>query len=407
MPQPLSGLRVLDFSHALAGPYCTLLLADYGASIYKIEPAEGGDIGRGWAPPFTGDQASYFLGLNSGKFGVSINLKTREGVELCLRLMERVDVVLENYRPGTMQRLGLGYATARARNPKLIYCSISGYGQNGPSRDESAMDLILQASSGLISVTGTMEGDQVRCGHSVADITSGMFALIGILMALRSRDQSGKGQFVDISMFDSMISAMTSNFANYIGSGVLPRPMGTAFSTIVPYRTFPTRDREIAIAVGSEKLWATFCEAIGHAELIDHPDYANNAVRVKNRDVLEPMISAIFQQDSSDHWYRKFAAAGFPCSPVLTIEEVVNHPQSAVRGMFPVVEHPTAGRVKVTGPPVKFSETPGEVRSAAPLLGQHTREALADLLKLSGAELDRLESAGVILNAAVPQAQGS
>jgi formyl-CoA transferase/CoA:oxalate CoA-transferase len=407
MPQPLSGLRVLDFSHALAGPYCTLLLADYGATIYKIEPAEGGDIGRGWAPPFTGDQASYFLGLNSGKFGVSINLKTREGVDLCLRMMENVDVVLENFRPGTMDRLGLGYPVARARNPKLIYCSISGYGQNGPSRDESAMDLILQASSGLISVTGTMEGDQVRCGHSVADITSGMFALIGILMALRARDQSGKGQFVDVSMFDSMISAMTSNFANFIGSGVLPKPMGTAFSTIVPYRTFPTKDREIAIAVGSEKLWATFCEAIGHPELVDHPDYSNNALRVKNRGVLEPMLSNLFRQDTSENWYQKFNAAGFPSSPVLTVEEVVDHPQSAVRGMFPVVEHPTAGHVKVTGPPIKFSETPGEVRSAAPVLGQHTREVLADLLKLGSAELDRLESAGVILNAAVTQAQGS
>jgi formyl-CoA transferase/CoA:oxalate CoA-transferase len=407
MPQPLSGIRVLDFSHALAGPYCTLLLADYGATVYKVEPAEGGDIGRGWAPPFTGDQASYFLGLNSGKFGVSINLKDREGVELCLRMMEKVDVVLENYRPGTMDRLGLGYEPARARNPRLIYCSISGYGQNGPSRDESAMDLILQASSGLISVTGTMDGEQVRCGHSVADITSGMFALIGILMALRARDQSGKGQFVDVSMFDSMISAMTSNFANYLGSGVLPRPMGTAFSTIVPYRTFPTQDREIAVAVGSEKLWATFCQAIGHGELVNHPDYANNALRVKYRDVLEPMLAAIFRQDTSDHWYRRFNAAGFPCSPVLTVDEVVHHPQSAVRGMFPVVAHPTAGRVTVTGPPVKFSETPGEVRSAAPLLGQHTREVLSDLLEIGGPELDRLESKGVILNAAVSHAQGS
>jgi crotonobetainyl-CoA:carnitine CoA-transferase CaiB-like acyl-CoA transferase len=204
-----------------------------------------------------------------------------------------------------------------------------------------------------------------------------------------------------------MISAMTSNFANYLGSGVLPRPMGTAFSTIVPYRTFPTQDREIAVAVGSEKLWATFCQAIGHGELVNHPDYANNALRVKYRDVLEPMLAAIFRQDTSDHWYRRFNAAGFPCSPVLTVDEVVHHPQSAVRGMFPVVAHPTAGRVTVTGPPVKFSETPGEVRSAAPLLGQHTREVLSDLLEIGGPELDRLESKGVILNAAVSHAQGS
>jgi crotonobetainyl-CoA:carnitine CoA-transferase CaiB-like acyl-CoA transferase len=407
MHEPLSGVRVLDFSHALAGPYCTLLLADYGATVYKVEPADGGDIGRGWAPPFTGDQASYFLGLNSGKYGVSINLKSPEGVELCLRMMEKVDVVMENFRPGTLDRLGLGYAQARARNPRLIYCSISGYGQNGPSRDESAMDLILQASSGLISVTGTEGGEQVRCGHSVADITSGMFALIGILMALRARDQFGTGQFVDISMFDSMISAMTSNFANYVGSGVLPRPMGTAFSTIVPYRTFPTKDREIAVAVGSEKLWAAFCRAIGQPELTNDPDYSNNAQRVKNRDVLEPMLSDLFRQDTADNWFQKFNAAGFPSSPVLRIDEVLHHRQAAVREMFPVVEHPTAGRVTVTGAPIKFSETPGKVKSAAPVLGQHTREVLSDLLQIKGEELDRLESAGVILNAAVPQTQGS
>ena len=396
MLQALSGVRVLDFSHALAGPYCTLLLAHYGATVYKIEPAEGGDIGRGWAPPYTGDQASYFLGLNAGKHGVSINLKHPGGIELCLRMMEKVDVVLENFRPGTMARLGLGYGQASERNPRLIYCSISGYGQNGPSREESAMDLILQASSGLISVTGTMDGEQVRCGHSVADITSGMFSLIGILMALRARDQFGTGQFVDVSMFDSMISAMTSTFANYVGSGRLPRPMGTAFSNIVPYRTFPTQDRELAVAVGSEKLWGTFCQAIGHPELTDHPDYANNALRVKNRGVLEPMLTGIFLQDTAANWSRKFVAAGFPCSPVLTMDEVLHHPQAAAREMFPSVEHPSAGRVTVTGPPIKFSHTPGQVRSAAPLLGQHTREVLSDLLEMESAELDRLESAGVI-----------
>src|SRR6267378_3003814 len=236
MESTLDGLKVLDFSHALAGPYCTMLLAQYGADVYKVEAAGGGDIGRGWGPPFIGDQASFFVGVNTGKRGVSIDLKRPEGIELCLRLAERADVLLENYRPGTMERLGLGFLAARKRNPRLVYCSISGYGQDGPSRDEPAMDLILQASSGLMSVTGTADGNRVRCGYSVADVNTGMFALIGILMALRSRDACGHGQFVDVSMLDSVISSMTSNFMIYLGSEYVPGPLGTSYSSIVPYR---------------------------------------------------------------------------------------------------------------------------------------------------------------------------
>ncbi len=329
---------MLDFSHALAGPYCSLLLAYYGGTVYKLESPEGGDIGRGWGPPFQGENASFFLGLNCDKRSASVNLKSAEGRELVLQMMEKADVVLENFRPGTLQRLGLGYEQARARNPRLIYCSISGYGQNGPARDFPAMDLILQASTGLISITGTMAGEQVRCGHSVADITAGMFALIGILMALNARHQSGVGQFVDVSMYDSMISAMASTFANFLGGGLPPRPWGTAFSTIVPYRTFPTKDREVAMAVGSEKLWAAFCDAIGHPELTDDPDYRTNALRVKNRGVLEPMLAEIFRSDTADHWSQKLNHAGVPCSPVRTIDEVVHDPQSAVRQMFPQLE---------------------------------------------------------------------
>lgn len=402
MHPPLAGINVLDFSHALAGPFCSLLLADYGASVYKVESPDGGDIGRGWAPPFSGDQSSFFLGLNRGKQGLSVNLKHPDGVELCLKMMEKADVVLENFRPGTMDRLGLGYGNARTRNPRLVYCSISGYGQNGPARDQSAMDLIVQASSGLISVTGTMDGEQVRCGHSVADITAGMFATIGILMALRAREQSDVGQYVDVSMFDSMISAMTSTFVNYLGSGRLPKPLGTAFANIVPYRTFPTKDREIALAVGSEKLWGVFCQALGHPELIDHPEYSTNALRVKNRGVLEPLLAKIFLEDTAENWFQKLAAAGFPCSPVRNFEEVVHSAQATVREMFPVTEHPAAGAFTMTGLPIKFSGTPGRIGAPAPALGQHTRDALSGLLNLGAEKLDELESAGVILHTRLP-----
>src|ERR1700730_17453599 len=394
---PLSGIIVLDFSHALAGPYCTLLLADYGAAVYKIESPDAGDPARGWGPPFVGNQASYFVGLNRGKRSVSINLKCRQGIELCLRMMEKVDIVIENFRPGTMSRLGLGYEHARARNPRLIYCSISGYGQNGPLRDEPAMDLILQASSGLMSVTGTHDGRHVRCGHSVADITAGMFALIGILMALRNRDVSGTGQFVDISMFDSMISAMATNFMIYLGSGNVPEPLGTSYSSIVPYATFLTKDTEIAIAVGSEKLWRAFGPAIGHPELVDDPAYATNSLRVINRSDLEPLLAEIFRTETMENWLAKLRAAGVPASPIRRFDEVVNGAQSHVREMFPSMTHPSSGQLRVVGSPIKFSETQGIVSTGAPVLGQHTKETLSECLAMDAAEFGQLHSDGVIL----------
>ncbi len=393
MQSPLQNVRVLDFTHALAGPYCTLLLAGYGAAVYKLE-SPSGDMGRGWGPPYTDTQASYFLGVNAGKKGICIDLKKPQGRELCLQLISQVDVLIENFRVGAMDRLGLGFQQAHERNPKLVYCSISGYGQDGPSRDQPAMDLILQAASGLISVTGVKGGETVRCGHSVADITAGMFAVIGILMALRSRDQTGVGQFVDVSMFDSMISAMASNFANYLGSGNVPGPLGTSFASIVPYRTFATGDHDIAIAVGSEKIWENFCTVIGWPDLVSHPDYATNAVRVRNRDVLEPLLSEILSKDTAENWASRFLAAGVPSSPVRTFEEVYKDPQSAVRRMF---QHD--GSLPITGLPIKMAAAPDLPRSAAPLLGEHTREVLVDLLGYSAHQIGSLLETGIILEA--------
>lgn len=391
MPKPLDGIRVLDFSHALAGPYCTMLMAQYGAEIYKIESPGQGEAGRTWGPPFTGGEASFFMGVNTGKRSLAIDLKKPEGLALCLDMIERVDVVIENLRPGTLDRLGLGYEAARARNPRVVYCSVSGYGQNGPSRDEPAMDLILQASSGLISVTGIEGGERARCGHSVADITAGMFALIGILMALHSRNNTGVGQFVDVSMLDSMISAMSSNYAYFSGSGVVPGPLGTRFGSIVPYRGFPTADRDIVIAVASGKLWQDFCRAVDRPEWTDDPDYATNALRVKNREKLEKMIGDIFRSNTSAFWVERLRACGIPSTAVRTFDEVVNDPQTAVRGMFPVVEG-----FRATGPPVKFSETPGSIVRGAPHLGQHSREILAEVLGLSDADIERLIAENVV-----------
>ena len=393
--KPLDGVRVLDFSHALAGPYCTLLLADYGAEVYKLE-SRAGDMGRGWGPPFSGGLSHFFLGLNRGKYGISIDLKEPEGRDLCLRLIDRMDVLIENFRPGSMDRLGLGYEAVHQRNPRLIYCSISGYGQNGPSRDEAAMDLVVQGSSGLLSITGTEDGKSVRCGYGVTDVTAGLFAVIGILLALRARESSGAGQFVDVSMLDSMISTMSSNYMSYLGSGIVPRPMGTAFPTVVPYRVFQTMDREIAIAVGSEKLWRAFCIAIGRPDLELHPDYITNAQRIRNRSVLEPLLQQVFGERPASEWVGKLQSAGIPASPVRNFEEVAHHPQSQVREMFPVISHPTAGPHVVTGTPIKFSDTPGCPGLPAPLLGQHTREALGELLGLEAPSLEDLAVRGVI-----------
>jgi crotonobetainyl-CoA:carnitine CoA-transferase CaiB-like acyl-CoA transferase len=392
----LEGLRVLDFSHALAGPYCTLLLADYGAEVYKLESPQGGELSRGWGPPFAGGQASFFLGLNRGKRGISIDLKRPEGIELCLRLLDRMDVVVENFRPGTMDRLGLGYEAVRARNPRLVYCSISGYGQDGPSSDEAAMDLVVECSSGFMSITGTESGEQVRSGYAVADINAGLFAVIGILMAVQHRDRTGTGQYVDVSMFDGMISAMSSNYMAYLGSGRVPRPLGSGFPTVVPYRVFHASDRVFSIAVGSEKLWAAFCRAIDHPELQTHADYATNALRIQNRHALEDILQNIFRGRTAAEWIAVLGAVGIPCCLVRTFAEVVEHPQAAFRQMFPWMEHPTAGKHRVTGPPVKMSETPGKPTTAAPLLGQDTAGALTELLGLDSKMIDGLMADGII-----------
>ncbi len=400
-PGALSGVRVLDFSHALAGPYCTLLMSDYGAEVYKLESSNGGDMGRGWGPPFAGSDSSFFLGLNRGKRGISIDLKQPAGIDLCFRLIEKMDVLIENFRPGTMDRLGLGYVAAAARNPRLVYCSISGYGQNGPSRTEAAMDLIVECSSGFLSVTGTAEGDLVRSGYAVADVNAGLFSMIGILMALRAREQTGRGQYVDVSMLDSMISAMTSNYMTFLGSGAVPKPLGSSFATVVPYSVFEAGDGNFAIAVGSQKLWLVFCGAIGRADLATDARFATNPLRVENRLALEHILGGIFHERPMAEWVERLQGAGIPCSPVRDFAEVVEHPQSAVREMFPEVDVPTAGRRhRVTGPPVKMSETPARLGRPAPALGGDTVSVLAELLEMDERTIKELAGQGAILQSA-------
>jgi crotonobetainyl-CoA:carnitine CoA-transferase CaiB-like acyl-CoA transferase len=372
---PLDGLTVLDFSHALAGPYCTMLMAAYGAKVIKVEGPEG-DIGRTWGPPFNGADASYFVGLNSGKQSLAIDLKTPEGLEVCRKLAAQADILVENFRPGTMNRLGLDYASLSAANSRLIYVSISGYGQTGPRRLEPAMDLIIQSASGLMSITGTAAGETVKTGHSIADITAGLFSLIGAMMALEARHRTGRGQFVDVSMMDTVMSTMLPSFSRFLASGIVPKPMGTLFDGIVPYRNFVCADREITLAVASDKLWKSFSEAIGRSELGNHPDYCTNPLRVKNRGVLEPMLESMFRSRPAAHWVELLAKHGVPATVVRNLKEVLDDEQTAARNMTPIVQHAVAGPIRVIGVPVQLSETPGRIGSAAPLLGADTAAIL-------------------------------
>jgi len=396
VPPPLEGITVLDFSHALAGPYCTMLLAAWGARVIKIESPGQGDIGRSWGPPFQGGEASFFLGLNGGKQSLCVDLKQPEGLDICRRLATHVDILIENFRPGTMNRLGLDYATVSALNARLIYVSISGYGQTGPRRNEPLMDLVAQAAAGLMSFTGTPEGETVRSGHSVADVTAGMFALIGALLALETRHRTGEGQFVDVSMIDTMMSTMAPNFAYYLGSGNSPIPRGTSYATIVPYRNFACADREISIAVASDKLWENFCRAIGLPDLLTDERYHSNPLRVKHRATLEPRLEATFQSRPAAHWMGVLSEAGIPCSLVRTLREVAEDEQCRARDMLPELEHSTAGRIRVTGVPVKLSRSPAAVAKAAPRLGEDSDAVLSGVLGMGEPELARLRQAGVI-----------
>lgn len=377
-PSPLDGITVLDFSHALAGPYCTMLMAAYGAEVVKVESPEG-DIGRTWGPPFHGADASYFVGLNSGKQSLAIDLKTSEGLDACRKLAAKADILIENFRPGTMNRLGLDYASLSAANPRLIYVSISGYGQTGPRRLEPAMDLIIQSASGLMSITGTTAGETVKTGHSIADITAGLFSLIGAMLAIEARHRTGRGQFVDVSMMDTVMSTMLPSFARYLASGLIPKPMGTLFDGIVPYRNFVCADREITVAVASDKLWKSFCDAIGRTDLTDHSDYQTNPLRVKNRAVLEPILEAMFSSRPAEHWVQLLSNFGVPATVVRNLKEVIEDEQTSARNMTPTVQHPVAGAIRVVGVPVQLSETPGRIGGASPLLGADTEAILKSI----------------------------
>jgi crotonobetainyl-CoA:carnitine CoA-transferase CaiB-like acyl-CoA transferase len=396
MRLPLEDVTVLDLSHALAGPFCSTMLADFGARVIKLEPKGAGDIARAWGTPLPGGETAYFVSLHRNKQGIEVDLKHPDGKALFFKLAQRADVVLENYRTGALERLGLSYEEARARNPGIIYCSVSGFGQDGPYRDRAALDLILQAESGMISVTGEEGGRGVRCGTSVADMTAGMYAAFGIMLALRVKEKTGRGQAIDVSMLEGQMSLLGTMIGGYLADGELPEPMGTAYTALLPYQTFRTKTRDLALAVGSEKLWQVFCPVIGRSELANDPRYRRNVDRAKNRATLIPILQDVFLTKTYEEWEAIFLPEGIPFGAINNIEQVVNHPQVKARGALVEMNHPRAGKVRMVGAPVRLSETPGSVRTPSPMLGEHTSEVLRDLLGLSAAEVDALRGSGVI-----------
>jgi crotonobetainyl-CoA:carnitine CoA-transferase CaiB-like acyl-CoA transferase len=396
MQMPLEDVKILDLSHALAGPFCSTMLGDFGAQIIKIEPPGSGDISRGWGPPFYKTEPSYFVSLHRNKKSIEIDLKNPYGKELFFRLVERCDVVLENFRVGTLEKLDIGYEKGRARNPGIIYCSVTGFGQDGPYKDRAAMDLILQAESGMISVTGEPGTGGARCGVSIADVAAGMYAAFGIMNALRVKDRTGRGQHIDVSMLEGQVNLLQSHIGAYLADGDIPGPLGTSYRALLPYQTFRTKTGDLALAVGSDKLWRVFCPIMGIEDMMDDPKFAKNAERNLNREEFISRLQAVFLTKTYEEWEELLVANGIPVGAVNTIDKVVKHPQLKARGSIVDSEHPVAGTVKIIGPPVRLSETPGGVREPAPLLGQHTDDILRDYLDMDEAEIAAMREKGAI-----------
>jgi formyl-CoA transferase len=393
---PLDGIRILDLTRVLAGPYCTMFLGDLGAEIVKVEQPGVGDDTRGWGPPFAGGESAYFLCVNRNKKSVTVDLKSKEGVALLRRLAERADVLIENFRPGGMERLGLGEKDLRAANPRLIYASLSGFGADGPMSDAPGYDLIVQAWGGLMSITGQPDGEPTKVGVAIIDLVAGLMLGKSIAAALFAREKIGVGQRIDTSLLEAEVACLINVGSNYLLEGKIPSRWGNAHPSIVPYQSFKTADGYLVIGVASEGIWRRFCQAIGRTQLAGDSRFAKNVNRVENRSLLIDLLAEIFLRRSTDEWLRLLNEAEVPCAPVQTIDQVFKAPQVLHREMLVEVEHPTAGTVPMAGIPVKFSLTPASVRLAPPLLGQHTEEVLATWLGMNGEEVAELKRKAVI-----------
>ena len=393
---PLAGIRVLDLTRVLAGPYCTMFLGDLGAEVVKVEQPGVGDDTRGWGPPFAGGESAYFLCINRNKKSLTVDLKSPEGISLVRQLAERADVLIENFRPGAMERLGLGDDQLRGANPKLIYASLSGFGADGPMADVPGYDLIVQAWGGLMSITGTAESGPLKVGVAIIDLVAGLMLGKSIAAALYAREKTGLGQKIDTSLLEAEVAVLINAGSNYLMNGKVPGRWGNAHPTIVPYQSFQTADSYLVIGVASEGIWQRFCKAIGKTDLVDDARFEKNANRVENRDALIHLLTEIFRSRDNDTWLRILNEAEVPCAPIQTIDQVFHAPQVLHRGMLVEVAHPTAGTVRMAGLPVKLSATPASVRLPPPLLGEHSEQVLSSWLDMSADAIERLKKKGVI-----------
>jgi formyl-CoA transferase len=395
--KPLSDITVLDLSRVLAGPYCSMMLGDLGADVIKVERPRVGDDTRHWGPPEAGGEAAYYLFVNRNKRSLTVNLKDAEGQALIRKLARKSDIVIENYKVGTLQRLGLGYDDLCKENPGIIYCSITGFGQDGPYKDQPGYDFMIQGMGGVMSFTGDPEGPPMKVGVAIVDVTTGMFACNAILAALRHREKTGQGQYIDMALLDSVVAWLANVGSNYLVSGQLPKRYGNAHPNIVPYQPFLTQDGSyIALAVGNDLQWQKFCELAALKDLAHDPLYATNPERVKNRDALIPKVAEAMLKRPAEEWLAELGKLKIPCGPINTFDKVFADPQVLSRGMVAEVPHPTAGSFKMVASPIKLSQTPCEIVRHPPLLGEHTEEVLHERLGLAANEIEALRQNGVI-----------
>jgi formyl-CoA transferase len=381
--QPLHGIRVLDLSRVLAGPYCTMVLGDLGADVIKVEPP-GGDETRAWGPPFAAGESAYYLCVNRNKRGMVVDLKAGEGKATLQALARKCDVLVENFRPGTLARYGLDYESLRPDCPRLVYCSISGFGQTGPLRDRPGYDFMIQAMGGLMSITGDPHGEPVKVGVAAADLFAGQYAVIAILAALGARQQTGEGQYIDIALFDSQLAWLANVASNYLISGSPPKRYGNAHANIVPYQSFAAADGWFVLAVGNDQQFVRLCALLGRPEWGGDDRFATNTARVTHREELIALLKAIFVLRRADEWLSALESAGIPCGAINTLKEVFAEPQVTAREMLVKMEHATIGELPLVGSPLKFSQTPVTYRLPPPRLGEHTDEILREVLGNDG-----------------------
>ncbi len=397
MAGPLEGTRILDVTWVLSGPFATMMLSDLGAEVIKVERPEVGDIARGNGPHVNG-LSTYFLSLNRGKKSITLNLASKEGKDIFLELVKHVDIVVENFVPGTMAKLGLSYETVKQHNPRVIYAACSGFGQTGPYATRPAFDVIVQAMGGIMSITGEPGGPPVRPGVSLGNITAGLFLCIAILAALQERHLSGQGQMIDISMLDCQLAIQENAFVRYFATGEVPQALGTRHPVFVPFQVFPTKDGYVSVATmgGVQDQWPLFCAAIDRLDIIDDERFQTGWLRSQNYQVLEPILNEAMKAKTTQTWLQEFDKVGIACGPLNTIDRVAADPQLAAREMIIEVEHPVAGGFKVVNTPIKLSRSSCKVERSCPDLGEHTDEVLRKLLGMTPEKLDRLKASRVI-----------